>query len=146
MIFNSTMQSIEAGMTWQLTKQFNYAADPSKNHRHNASIILATTTIWYNFSYPLDLTFHHFNKTTIPPKNVQLLLRLGLKFIPTPSLTNSWTQVMKHHIKTLQSVYLHFHFTGATPKEGTETYDPKIYVQSTRTPPQSTILPVALEE
>ena len=43
-------------------------------------------------------------------------------------------------------VHLRFHFAGKPPSEGTTTYDPKIYVYSTWTPPHWTIPLIALEE
>ena len=48
--------------------------------------------------------------------------------------------------RLFRSVHLRFHFAGKPPSEGTTTYDPKIYVHSTWTPPHWTIPPIALEE
>ena len=81
------------------------------------------------------------------PKKLLSLLGLGLKFIPTPSLTNSWSRLKKSSYDRLfRSVHLRFHFAGKPPSEGTTSYDPKIYVHSTWTPPHWTIPPIALEE
>ena len=93
------------------------------------------------------MAFHNFTKRHKPQKNLRSLLGLGLKFIPTPSLTNSWSRLKKSSYDRLfRSVHLRFHFAGKPPSEGTPTYDPKIYVFSTWTPPHWTIPPIALEE
>ena len=91
---------------------------------------------WYYFSRPSNMAFHDFTKWHNPPKNLRSQLGLGLKFIPTPSLTN----------RLFRSVHLQFHFAGKPPSEGRTSYDPKIYVHSTWTPPHWTIPPIALEE
>ena len=75
------------------------------------------------------------HETTQTPKNLRSLLGLGLKFIPTPSLTNSWSRLKKSSYDRLfRSVHLRFHFAGKPPREGTTSYDPKIYVHLTWTP------------
>ena len=102
---------------------------------------------WYYFSWPSNMAFHDFTKRHKPQKNVGSLLGLGLQFIPTPSLTNSWSRLKKSSYDRLfRCVHLRFHFAGEPPSEGTTTYDPKIYVHSTWTPPHWTIPPIALEE
>ena len=75
----------------KLMLQFGFVADPTLTTQHNTSNTLAATPTWYYFSRPSNLTFHDFTKKHKPPKNLWSLLGLGLKFIPTPSLTNSWT-------------------------------------------------------
>ena len=102
---------------------------------------------WYYFSRPSNMAFHDFMKQHKPQKNLQSLLGLGLKFIPTPSLTNCWSQLKQSSYDRLFcSVHLRFHFAGKPPSEGTTTYDPKIYVHSTWTPPHWTMPLIALEE
>ena len=82
--------------TKKLMLQFGFVADPTISTHHNASNTLATTPTWYYFSRPSNLTFHDFTKKHKPPKNLLSLLGLGLKFIPTPSLTNSWSDSENH--------------------------------------------------
>ena len=102
---------------------------------------------WYYFSWPSNMAFHDFTKRHKPQKNLRSLLGLGLEFIPTPSLTNCWSRLKQSSYDRLFcSVHLRFHFTGKPPSEGTITYDPKIYVHSTWTPPHWNIPPIALEE
>ena len=102
---------------------------------------------WYYFSRPSNMDFHDFMKRHKPPKNLRSLLGLGLKFTPTPSLTNSWSRLKKSSYDRLfRSVHLRFHFAGKPPSECTTSYDPKLYVHSTWTPPHWTIPPSALEE
>ena len=102
---------------------------------------------WYYFSRPANMAFHDFTKRHKPQKILRSLLGLGLKFIPTPSLTNSWSRLeTSSYDRLFRSVHLRFHFSGKPPSEGTTTYDPKIYVHSTWTPPHWTIPPIALEE
>ena len=93
------------------------------------------------------MAFHGFTKRHKPQKNLRSLLGLGLKFIPTPSLTNCWSRLKQSSYERLfRSVHLRFHFAGKPPSKGTTTYDPKIYVHSTWTPPHWTIPPIVLEE
>ena len=102
---------------------------------------------WYYFSRPSNMAFHDFMKRHKPQKNLRSLLGLGLKFIPTPSLTNSWSRLKKSSYDRLfRSIHLQFHFAGKPPSKGTTSYDPKIYVHLTWTPPHWTIPPIALEE
>ena len=94
---------------------------------------------WYYFSRPSNLAFHNFTKQHKPEKNLCSLLGLGLKFIPTPSLTNSWSRLKESSYDRLfRSVHLRFHFAGKPPNEGTTSYDPKLYVRSKWTPPPPT--------
>ena len=133
--------------TKKLIAQFGFASDPTLSIRHNASITLAKMPTWYYFSRPSNMAFHDFTKRHKPQKNVGSLLGLGLQFIPTPSLTNSWSRLKKSSYDRLfRCVHLRFHFAGEPPSGGTTTYDPKIYVHSTWTPPHWTIPPIALEE
>ena len=70
-----------------------------------------------------------------------------MKFIPTPSLPNSWSRLRKSSYDRLfRSVHLRFPFAGKPPSEGSTTYDPKMYVHSTWTPPHWTIPPIAQVE
>ena len=105
----------------------------------NANLVLLLTAIQHGLP--------RLHETTQTTKNLRSLLGLGLKFIPTPSLTNCWSRLKQSSYDRLfRSVHLRFHFAGKPPSEGTTTYDPKIYVNSTWTPPHWTIPPIALEE
>ena len=127
--------------------QFGFVANPSHSSRHNSSTVLANTPTWYYFSRPSHLAFHDFTKKVKPQKNLRSLLGLGLKFIPTPTLTNSWTRLRTQtYHRLFRSVHLRFHFAGKPPDEDSTTYDPKMYVHSKWTPPHWTIPPVALDE
>ena len=93
------------------------------------------------------MAFHDFTKRHKAQKNLRSLHGLGLKFITTPSLTNSWSRHKKSSYDRLFcSVHLRFHFAGRPPSEGTTSYDPKLYVHWTWTPPHWTIPPFALEQ
>ena len=81
--------------TKKLVAQFGFAGDPTLSIQHNASINLAKMPTWYYFSRPSNMAFHDFTKRHKPQKNLRSLLGLGLKFIPTPSLTNSWSRLKK---------------------------------------------------
>ena len=99
------------------------------------------------FLTPIKPSLPRLHKTTQTRKNLLSLLGLGLKFIPTPSLTNSWSRLKtSSYDRLFRSVHLRFHFAGKPPNEGTTSYDPKLYVRSKWTPPHWTIPPVALEE
>ena len=97
------------------------------------------------FLTPIQPGIPRLHKKT--QKNLRSLLGLGLKFIPTSTLMNSWSRLRKSSYDRLfHSVHLRFHFAGKPPNEGTTSYDPKLYVRSKWTPPHWTIPPVALEE
>ena len=131
----------------KLMLQFGFVANPSHSSHHNASNVLANTPTWYYFSRPSHLAFHDFTKKHKPQKNLRSLLGLGLKFIPTPTLTNSWTRIRtKTYHRLFRSVHLQFHFAGKSPTEESTTYRPKMYVHSKWMPPHWTIPPIALEE
>ena len=131
----------------KLIAQFGVIGDPTISKRHNASTTLAKMPTWYYFSRPSNMAFHDFTKRHKPQKNLRSLLGLGLKFIPTPSLTNCWSRLKQSSYDRLfHSVHLRFHFAGKPPSEGTTTYDPKIYINSTWTQPHWTIPLIALEE
>ena len=122
-------KSAKNATTKKLIAQFGFASNPTLSTRHNASITLATMPTWYYISRPSNLAFHDFTKQHKPEKNLRSLLGLGLKFIPTPSLTNSWSRLKESSYDRLfRSVHLRFHFAGKPPNEGTTSYDPKLYV------------------
>ena len=74
---------------------------------------------WYYFSRPSNMAFHDFTKRHKPQKNLRSLLGLGLKFIPTPSLTNCWSRLKQSSYERLfRSVHLRFHFAGKPPSKG----------------------------
>ena len=113
--------------TKKLIAQFGSAADPTLSTWHNASTTLATMPTWYYFSRPSNLALHDFTKQHKPEKNLRSLLGLGLKFIPTPSLTNSWSRLRtSSYDRVFCSVHLCFHFAGKPPNEVTTSYDPKL--------------------
>ena len=88
------------------------------------------------FLTPIKPSLPRLHKTTQTRKNLRSLLGLGLKFIPTQSLTISWSRhKTSSYDRLLCSLHLRFHFAGKPPNEGTTSYDPKLYVCSKRTPP-----------
>jgi hypothetical protein len=104
---------------------------------------------WYYFSRPTHLAFHDFTLHKTPPKNLKSLLGLGLKFIPTPSNTNSWSKIKSSGLDRLKrSLHLRFHFaTKATNNTEDDTkYDPKLYVPSSWSPPPWTYPKLLLDE
>ena len=116
----------------KLIAQFGFAGDPTLSIRHNASITLAKLQTWYYFSRPSNMAFHDFAKQHKPQKNLRSLLGLGLKFIPTPSLTNSWSRLKKILIRrTVPLRRPKIPLCWKTPSKGTTSYDPKLYVHST---------------
>ena len=81
-----------------------------------------------------------------PAKNLRSLLGLGLKFIPTPRCTNTWTKLKETSMPKLQrAIHLRFHFAGSETSSN-DTYDPKIYVRSNWTPPYWTLPPIVLQQ
>ena len=122
--------------TKKLVAQFGFAGDPTLSIQHNASINLAKMPTWYYFSRPSNMAFHDFTKRHKPQKNLRSLLGLGLKFIPTPSLTNSWSRLKKSSYDRLfRSVHLRFHFAEKPPSKGATFYDPKLSFDMDTPPP-----------
>ena len=120
--------------------------DPKKTLLHNASSTLATTPTWYYFARPSHLAFHDFTQQKQPAKNLRSLLGLGLKFIPTPRCTSTWTKLKETSMPKLQrAIHLRFHFAGSETSSN-DTYDPKMYVRSNWTPPYWTLPPIVLQQ
>ena len=133
-------------ITNKIKQQFGFVADPKKTLLHNASSTLATTPTWYYFYRPSHLAFHDFTQQKQPAKKLRSLLGLGLKFIPTPRYTNTWTKLKEISMPKLQrAIHLRFHFAGTTTSTN-EDNDPKMYVRSNWTPPYWTLPPVVLQE
>ena len=93
--------------------------------------------IWYYFARPSNLAFHNFTTTKKPPKNLQSLLGLGLKFIPTPPYTHSWSKIKTSTFyRFKRSLHLKFHFASELNEEDDNSnYNPRMYLPSSWTPP-----------
>ena len=71
------------------------------------------------FLTPIKRSLPRLHKTAQTRKNLRSLLGLGLKFIPTPSLTNSWSRLKtSSYDRLFRSVHLRFHFAGKPPTKG----------------------------
>ena len=128
-------------------RKFGFCTNPNFSTHHNSTNALSKMPTWYYFSHPSNLAFHDFTKKHKPQKELLSLLSLGLKVIPTPTLTNSWKQLKQSSYERLFcSIHLWFHFATKPTTEGTEEYDPKLYIKSNWTLPHWTIPPVALKE
>ena len=93
---------VATAITNKIKQQFGFVADPKKTLLHNASSTLATTPTWYYFSRPSHLAFHDFTQQKQPAKHLRSLLGLGLKFIPTPRRTNTWTKLKETSMPKFQ--------------------------------------------
>ena len=144
--FYQRSEQAATAITSKIKQQFGFVADPKKTLLHNASSTLATTPTWYYFARPSHLAFHDFTQQKQPAKNLRSLLGLGLKFIPTPRCTNTWTKLKETSMPKLQrAIHLRFHFAGSETSSN-DTYDPKIYVRSNWTPPYWTLPPIVLQQ
>ena len=85
----------------KLIAQFGFVGDPTISKRHNASTTLPKMPTWYYFSWTSNMAFHDFTNQHKPQKNLRSLLGLGLKFIPTPSLTNCWSRLKQSSYDSL---------------------------------------------
>ena len=93
---------------------------------------------WYYFGRPTNTAFHNFcESTTKIPPNLELLLGLGSKFIPTPFCTNN--DLTTTHRRLERSLSLKTFFAGET-MDDEEDFDPRVYVPSKWTP-KSWMLP-----
>ena len=144
--FYHRSDQVATAITNKIKQQFGFVADPKKTLLHNASSTLATTPTWYYISRPSHLAFHDFIQQKHPAKNLRSQLGLGLKFIPTPCCTNTWTKLKEISMLKLQrAIHLCFHFAG-TATSSNEEYDPKMYVRSNWTAPYWTLPPIVLQE
>lgn len=85
---------------------------------------------------PTHSAFHDFTTSCKPPPNLRSLLGLGLKFIPTPKQSNNYRFLHARTFEKLRrSLHLKFHFADAPIDSD---YNPRIYIQSSWTPPHWT--------
>lgn len=81
---------------------------------------------WYYFDRPTHLAFHDLTTIIPPPKHLQSLLGLGLKFCPTPSFsTPSVTHSLDHFRRDL---FCKTYFAGK-PLNNSD-YDAKLHTPS----------------
>ena len=113
---------------------YGFAADPSLPIKQNVCVQLAKMPTWHYFNRPTNLSFHDLTlEDTEKPPNLQSLLGLGLKFIPTPRTTAKWSKLEKMTVSRLnRDAQLKCYFAGdSSTFEG----DKRMYVRSGWTPP-----------
>ena len=74
---------------------FGFIPNLNCTTKHNAAIRMADMTLLEYFSRPTNRAFHNLTTNIRPPSNLRSLLGLGLKFIPTPFRTTSFSQINK---------------------------------------------------
>ena len=113
---------------------FGFLSDPDKTTGHNAHLRLAAMPSWYYFVRPTHLSFHDCTTTLPPPKNLRSLLGLGLKFIPTPRLTNYWSRLSDpdNDARTMprfrRDFSLKHYFTCDPAVTPDDDYNPRLYI------------------
>eukprot|EP00957_Ditylum_brightwellii_P130652 9967351-Ditylum_brightwellii.AAC.1 len=84
---------------------------------------------WYYFDRPCNLVFHDLTTIQTPPKNLQSLLGLGLKFCPAPRyITHRTSNTLPCFDRDVQ---LKTYFSDAEDYE----YSPKMYAKVNFVPP-----------
>ena len=118
-----------AHIKYVLRTAYGFVADPTKSKRYNSYTVLCDMPTWFYFGRPNHTAFHTFcEKDTKVPKNLEFLLGLGTKFIPTPYFTN---HDMKTTFRRLErDLKLRTYFAGPESTLDDEDYDKKIYVPS----------------
>jgi len=117
---------------------------------------------WYYFTCPTHFAFHDLTTTIKPPPGLHKLLGLGLKFIPTPPHSNTWTDLAEttyasfdrdHQVRTFcighmepkQEIPLKLYALGkednlaAAVAMQKDNYNPRMYVRSKWEPPDHMI-------
>ena len=109
---------------------YGFASNPSLSISHNVSLQLQVMPIWYYFDRPTHLAFHDLTTNLSPPKNLQSLLGLGLKFCPAPRFSHS--SVAKSFERFRRDLFCKTYFAG---KDNVNAdFDMKLHVSSTWCP------------
>ena len=120
-----------SGVLLKIKQAYGFVANPNISVRHNACLQLACMPCWYYFNRPKNLAFHNLCSILDPPKNLQSLLGLGLKFIPTP--THSTANANKSLQRFEKDFFNKSTFAGKPPSQN-EVFNPKLYLGSTYIP------------
>ena len=112
----------------QLTMSyFGFIENPSLTPNQNTYNTFCKMPCWYYFGWPTNTAFHNFCKADTPiPRNLEFLLGLGLKFIPTPFFTTN--DISKTTNRLEKSLALKKTFAGQEPDD--KDCHPKIYTPS----------------
>jgi hypothetical protein len=105
---------------------YGFVANPSFSVNHNVFIQLQHMPAWYYFDRPTNLKFHDLTSVLSPPKNLQTLLRLGLKFCPSPSFSHS--SASKSLERFRKDLYCKTYFAGKEMNR--PVLDMKLYIKS----------------
>ena len=116
-------------------KSYGFCTNPELTVKHNAVIQLALAPSWFYFDKPMNSTFHDLTTTIAPPRNLQTLLGLGLKFIPNQKYSTSNISKSIHRLQ--DDMKLKFFFAGE--KDDEKEFDPKMYINSDWRPSQHVV-------
>ena len=113
-------------------------ASPEHTARHNAAAQMGSMTIHDYWNRPTNLAFHDLTTTITPPPNLKSLLGLGLKFIPTPFRTNTFTKINQEGTglpALARSLRLRCFFCAVGEPTTNMEFNPKLHVKSNWEPP-----------
>jgi hypothetical protein len=123
------IEKIEAKATltaWQeIAQVYGFVGNHLQTPRHNAAIYFANLPLWYFWERPLNTACHDLTTTTRPPRNLQSLLGLGLKFFPRPRETTRNIDSSIHRFTCSAKVK---HFYGNNKPD--PLFDPRTHVPS----------------
>ena len=105
---------------------YGFIADPSRTFNHNVFIQLQCMPAWYYFNRSTNLKFHDLTSVLSPPKNLQTLLGLGLKFCPSPSFSHS--SATKSFERFRKDLFCKTYFAGKSMDQS--DLDMKLYIKS----------------
>ena len=97
--------------------------------RYNAVIQTVKLSTWYYFNQPTHTAFHDLtNPNTTIPKNIKLLLGLGLKFCPVPRTTTRDPTLYLENFERNLLCKTYFEFDDDNSLR--EDFEPKFYKES----------------
>jgi hypothetical protein len=109
---------------------YGFVADSNLSVHHNVFLQLQVMPIWYYFDRPTHLAYHDLTSILDPPKNLQSLLGLGLKFCPSPRF--SQTSVTNSLERFKKDLFCKTYFAGRIKSD--PNFDTKLHVKSNWVP------------
>ena len=102
---------------------------------------------WYYFARPSNLAYHDLTTHTKPPPGLHSTLGLGLKFIPTPKYSHTWTQIQESTMERFEKdLKIKCFVRGHMDKEDDEPFNPRMHIPSDFIPPKHLIPTKVLDQ
>jgi hypothetical protein len=109
---------------------YGFVVDSNLTVHHNVFLQLQIMPTWYYFDRPTHLAFHDLTSIYSPPRNLQSLLGLGLKFCPSPRFSQSSINESIERFK--RDLFCKTYFAGQVRNDS--MFDIKLHVASSWIP------------